>query len=152
MGDAPNPTATLKFTGPDTLQVVNMMHKDGPLVLTGKKQITYPDYYSKRDLNLGSVSGVYEGSYIDQQGRKSSLVLTVVPFGGYSMGRLKLSHTNLDLQIGTRTNEGIVYLTKGKQNARPWFHIRGHLVPGSGGTRLVATMIVAGQGRTKKGG
>ncbi len=95
---------------------MGMGRPGGEQVLRGKKVEEYPDFFLKPNEQLINPDGIYKG--LIPYGKDSSLEMSLVvtSFRGYTMGRLadKNGALYLDLNIGTRGTDGVLYLTTGK--------------------------------------
>ncbi len=113
----------------DVMNVIDPFGDPSRQPLLGKKVQEYPNYLSgELSDDLRDVTGRYRGRVPFPGGLEKEMLLIVTGFSNYTLGRLTdEEHIRLELNVGTRGLDGILYLTTGRLRKTSWVQMRGTL-------------------------
>lgn len=111
--------------------------------MTGKKVQAFTDLWKFALTNSPSADGTYEGSLFLPNGNEMNVRLVVSTFNGYTIGRIESENMDIDLNIGSEGEDGVVILTSGRKMGASWFQLRANVVDGG----LNAYVIIGGKGQ-----
>lgn len=143
-----NLTLRFRLLGNGEIEVRDLMAPPEIQNLKGTKFESYPDYFPL-GTNVGEdPSGTYKGIVYFGKDFKTEISLIVTGFNGYSLGRATSANgaITLDLNMGTRGTDKVLYLTTGRIRNSHWIQLRGMLRDGE----FHGHSIIGGRGISKK--
>ncbi|WP_413560867.1 hypothetical protein [Bdellovibrio sp. HCB209] len=127
------------------MTVVDPFGRDGLSRLQGKKVQEFNDMWKTAVVGSPYAEGIYEGYIYPPTGKPFFARVIVTAFNGYTMGRIDSSVLTVDLNIGSKGNDGVIIMTSGRRIGSSWVQLRGNLTDKG----MNAYLVVGGKGQAK---
>lgn len=113
------------------IELRDLFARPGSQRMVGAKVETYVDFMKMQSPEPQVIPGTYQGVVRFGGGFSKRMTLVVALFQGYSMARLSDGESLvIDLNIGSRGDNGVLYLTTGKLERTTWIQLRGFVKNG----------------------